>query len=631
MKLIRSYWAASFHPHSRPSLPFFSLLTFVILGLALAGCSSSSSSGDPSDEEDNGFSVSVNVRGLDLAIDPGTPLILNDQAEEALTIEADGSYAFSAELASGDSYGVEVTQQPNEPRQFCFIERQQAVSGEITGDVTLNVDCGLAYHGLFPGWGVGATPDDGSLRPLQIAPATLVALRVDGQDEIAVVDPCQVETRGEVTHADGTYDLSVTAATACDPTLFLNTTMTEEAFTAQIPEGIDELPDELELSRFAGPDRGLPTAALGHAVADAEAQDLLQHNRWLLAGLTARQADAMAAEELHGTWGLVALTMELNDEAEPQWVRHSSLSVPAIIGNDGNGDLLLNADGWQTLTAAVQAIQDDPPPPPITQGFTQGAPGDGFSDVPLTLSADGRLQAGDSHGFVSADGDFFVLIHSEPTPEQVRADEENGLGEGQGAHQVLLGVRRDENLVSLDGRTYALFGPSWFLGTEEDGDSLQGVAEFELAPFLEGTALSFSEGEVTLTLEEEQWIAPFGGGALDIDSDSDSLAGLPYTIGDNEGDKPQLIEIDLGDGFGPDRDNYLTGYAHGKLLVLALGVRDGTQEEEAASLSAEINLLGLITLSADATVNGDDDAIPAEDVSVGTLIGICVQGCNNEF
>lgn len=626
MQLIPSHYPVSKRSQFRSCRLYFLALFPAVALLALAGCSGSSSSGDPPDDEDESYSVSVNVRGLDLAIDPSTPLVLSDQAEEALTVEADGSYSFAAELESGDPYAVSVAQQPNEPRQFCFIERQQAVSGEVNGDVTLNVDCGLAYHGLFPGWGVGAAPESGSLRPLQIAPATLVALRVDGQDEVAVVDPCQVETRGAVSHDDGTHALEVTTATACEETLFLTTTMTPDAFTVSVPDGIDELPDELRLDGFAATDRDLPTAALGHAVADAEAADLQQHHRWLISGVAARQAGAISDEDLHGDWGLVALTMALDGEDEPQWVRHSSVSVPAVITTDGSGDLRLNADGWQTLTAATQVIGGDPPPPPITQGFTQEAPGEGFDDVPLTLSAEGRLQAGESHGFVSADGDFFLLVHSEPTPEQVRAGEDNDLGEGQGAHQVLLGVRRDADLVSLDGRTYALFGPSYFLGTVEESDPPEGLDEFELAPLLDGSELSFSAGEASLAVEEETWIAPFGGNALDIQSDSETAGPWAYAIGDDP-EKPQLVEIDLGDGFGPERDNYLTGYAHGNLLVLSLGARADTLEPDPAlGLGAEISLLGLISLSVGATVNGDD-GVPAEAASVGTFIGICVQGC----
>ncbi len=80
--------------------------------LCVAGCGG----GGGSSGGGSGFSVGGTVSGL-----AGTGLVLNNNGGDALAIAANGSFAFTTKLSSGDNYSVSVATQPSSPAQTCSV------------------------------------------------------------------------------------------------------------------------------------------------------------------------------------------------------------------------------------------------------------------------------------------------------------------------------------------------------------------------------------------------------------------------------------------------------------------------------------------------------------------------------
>ena len=113
-------------------VPFQKLFSVVILAafsLALAACGGNSA---PSS-----FTISgtvVNLAGT------GGGLVLQDNLNDALPVNANGSFTFAKTVASGSLYSVTISAQPSNPTQTCGVTNG---SGTATANVTnLQVNCG---------------------------------------------------------------------------------------------------------------------------------------------------------------------------------------------------------------------------------------------------------------------------------------------------------------------------------------------------------------------------------------------------------------------------------------------------------------------------------------------------------
>jgi N-acetylneuraminic acid mutarotase len=107
----------------------FSVVILAAFSLALAACGGNSA---PSS-----FTISgtvVNLAGT------GGGLVLQDNLNDALPVNANGSFTFAKTVASGSLYSVTISAQPSNPTQTCGVTNG---SGTATANVTnLQVNCG---------------------------------------------------------------------------------------------------------------------------------------------------------------------------------------------------------------------------------------------------------------------------------------------------------------------------------------------------------------------------------------------------------------------------------------------------------------------------------------------------------
>ena len=107
----------------------FSVVILAAFSLALAACGGNSA---PSS-----FTISgtvVNLAGT------GGGLVLQDNLNDALPVNANGSFTFAKTVASGSPYSVTISAQPSNPTQTCGVTNG---SGTATANVTnLQVNCG---------------------------------------------------------------------------------------------------------------------------------------------------------------------------------------------------------------------------------------------------------------------------------------------------------------------------------------------------------------------------------------------------------------------------------------------------------------------------------------------------------
>ena len=64
----------------------------------------------------------------------GSGLVLQDNGRDNLNIRANGSFTFSAAIASGAAYSVTVLTQPSDPAQTCTVGNP---GGTVSADVTV--------------------------------------------------------------------------------------------------------------------------------------------------------------------------------------------------------------------------------------------------------------------------------------------------------------------------------------------------------------------------------------------------------------------------------------------------------------------------------------------------------------
>jgi hypothetical protein len=107
----------------------FSVGVLAIFSLALAACSSMNT---PSI-----FTISGTVINLS---GTGRGLILQDNSNDSLLVDANGTFTLKKTLASGSQYSVTISAQPSNPAQTCGVVNG---SGVATANVTnLQVNCG---------------------------------------------------------------------------------------------------------------------------------------------------------------------------------------------------------------------------------------------------------------------------------------------------------------------------------------------------------------------------------------------------------------------------------------------------------------------------------------------------------
>ena len=163
---------------------FFLVCVTAILAL-VNGCSGvpaslkSVSGGGP-------FTIGVTVSGLS-----GSPLVLQNNGKDNLSITASGSYTFAATVASGGTYAVTVQTQPSNPTQTCGVT---GGSGTATANVTgITVSCTTNP--------VTATIG-GTLSGLVTTPATSVTLQDNGGDSLTLTANGAFTFKTPVTGAD---------------------------------------------------------------------------------------------------------------------------------------------------------------------------------------------------------------------------------------------------------------------------------------------------------------------------------------------------------------------------------------------------------------------------------------------
>jgi len=96
------------------------------------------------------FSIGGDVSGL-----AGSGLILQNNASDELSIQADGSFVFATEIDSGSNYAVTVSAQPTSPAQTCTVSNG---SGTATADVSnVAVNCVTDASSVDTEWFNGFT------------------------------------------------------------------------------------------------------------------------------------------------------------------------------------------------------------------------------------------------------------------------------------------------------------------------------------------------------------------------------------------------------------------------------------------------------------------------------------------
>jgi len=98
-------------------------------------------------EFQNVFSVSGTVSGL-----AGTGLVLQNNGEDDLAIDSDGSFTFANTLTNGSNYNVEVTEYPLDPLQSCWVANGNGtINGADVTDVTVECEAGFRVGGSVTG------------------------------------------------------------------------------------------------------------------------------------------------------------------------------------------------------------------------------------------------------------------------------------------------------------------------------------------------------------------------------------------------------------------------------------------------------------------------------------------------
>jgi hypothetical protein len=140
----------------------------VISSLALAACNSKGA--PPSTYTIGGIVVNLaGTRG---------GLVLQDNLQDNLSVNANGSFTFAATVASGGSYSVTISLQPSNPAQMCSVINR---SGIATADVTIvEVNCGhnewtwakgpntVSSHGVYGSLGIAAMNNNPGGRQLPV-------------------------------------------------------------------------------------------------------------------------------------------------------------------------------------------------------------------------------------------------------------------------------------------------------------------------------------------------------------------------------------------------------------------------------------------------------------------------------
>lgn len=115
----------------------------VLLALSATSCGGGGGGSPPPAAPAPTYSIGGTVTGLD-----GTGLVLENNGSDPLTITADGTFAFAANLASGASYNVTVRTQPTAvPARICSVS--QGVGAVAAGSVTSVVVSCRAMTGRY--------------------------------------------------------------------------------------------------------------------------------------------------------------------------------------------------------------------------------------------------------------------------------------------------------------------------------------------------------------------------------------------------------------------------------------------------------------------------------------------------
>jgi hypothetical protein len=102
----------------------------LLASLALAACGGNSKPPSPL------FTVSVTVVNL---AGTGGGLVLQDNSNDTLPVNANGTFMFTETVASGSAYDVTISAQPANPTQICGVANG---SGIANANVTVQVNCG---------------------------------------------------------------------------------------------------------------------------------------------------------------------------------------------------------------------------------------------------------------------------------------------------------------------------------------------------------------------------------------------------------------------------------------------------------------------------------------------------------
>ena len=107
--------------------------TVLIASLLLASCGS----GSPHTSPPVYYTVGGTVTKL---VDTGGGLHLQNNGSDTLSVDANGTFTFATQVASGGTYNVKISAQPSAPAQTCGVTNG---TGTVTSDVTnIVVDCG---------------------------------------------------------------------------------------------------------------------------------------------------------------------------------------------------------------------------------------------------------------------------------------------------------------------------------------------------------------------------------------------------------------------------------------------------------------------------------------------------------
>ena len=98
-------------------------------------------------EFQNLFTVSGTVSGL-----AGSGLVLQNNGEDDLAIDSDGSFTFASSLTSGSNYNVEVLDYPVKPLQSCSLANATGtIDGADVNDVAVECETGFTVGGSVTG------------------------------------------------------------------------------------------------------------------------------------------------------------------------------------------------------------------------------------------------------------------------------------------------------------------------------------------------------------------------------------------------------------------------------------------------------------------------------------------------